>query len=167
MTSFGLSKDLNISSEEAQRFIDEYFLRYPNVKKYIDKTKEDARREGFVTTLLGRRRYLEQINSSNNQLRAFAERQAINAPIQGSASDMIKLAMVNIHNEIKKNAFKSQMIMQVHDELIFDVKKEELTSLAKLVKKNMENVLKLSIPIKVDIKAGKNWYEMEPLLLNS
>ena len=165
MSSFGLSKDLGISNEDAGRFIDEYFLRYPGVKKYIDETIAKAKKDGFVATLLGRRRYLKEINSPNNQLRGFAERQAINAPIQGSASDMIKLAMVNIHNELKKKLLKSKMILQVHDELIFDVDKNELNELYTLAVKDMENVLSLSVPIKVEAAYGKSWYSMESLEL--
>ncbi|MDP1852810.1 MAG: DNA polymerase I [Candidatus Omnitrophota bacterium] len=165
MSSFGLSKDLGISNEDAGRFIDEYFLRYPGVKKYIDETIAKAKKDGFVATLLGRRRYLKEINSPNNQLRGFAERQAINAPIQGSASDMVKLAMVNIHNELKKKLLKSKMMLQVHDELIFDVDKNELKELYTLAVRNMENVLSLSVPIKVEAAYGKSWYSMESLEL--
>ncbi|HDZ76508.1 MAG TPA: DNA polymerase I [Candidatus Omnitrophica bacterium] len=165
MTSFGLSKDLGISVDEAQKFIDDYFLRYPDVKKYIDTTIMNAQNDGFVTTLLGRRRYLSNINSKNNQLKLFAQRQAINAPIQGTASDMIKLAMVSLSKEIKEKKFVSEMILQVHDELIFDVKKDELNDLAILVKSNMESVLELSVPIEVDMKMGINWQEMESLVL--
>lgn len=164
ITSYGLSKDLDISNEEAQKFIDEYFLRYPDVKKYIDEMIKNARKDGFVTTLLGRRRYLPQINSDNVQLRMFAERQAINAPIQGTASDMIKLAMVNIQREFKKKALKSRMVLQVHDELIFDVDRHELAEVNKMVKGEMESVLKLSVPIKVEIRAGRSWYKMEPII---
>ncbi|MEK6714770.1 MAG: DNA polymerase I [Candidatus Omnitrophota bacterium] len=165
ISSFGLSKDLDISNEEAQKFIEEYFLRYPQVKKYIDDTIAAARKDGFTATLLGRRRYLNEINSSNNQLRAFSERQAINAPIQGSASDMIKLAMVNIHNELEKKSLNSKMIIQVHDELIFDAEKKEIDGLCALAVRNMENVLTLSVPIKVEAKSGKNWYNMKPITL--
>ncbi|PIQ88864.1 MAG: DNA polymerase I [Candidatus Omnitrophica bacterium CG11_big_fil_rev_8_21_14_0_20_42_13] len=161
MTNFGLSRDLDISNEEAQKFIDEYFLRYPKVRRYIDQTIEEAKRNGFAATLLGRRRYLPQLNSSNMQLKAFAERQAINAPIQGTASDMIKLAMIKISREMKENNLYSKMVLQVHDELIFDVKNAELEKLCRLIKSNMENVLKLSVPLKVDMKKGKNWYNME------
>lgn len=165
MTSFGLSKDLDIPPDEAQRFIDEYFLRYPGVKKYIDKTIAEARGTGFVATLLGRRRYLPQLNSANAQLKAFAERQAINAPIQGSASDLIKLAMIKIHRAFKEKNLKSRMVLQVHDELIFDVEESELKLVAGFVKEHMEGVLRLCVPLAVDVKAGKSWYDMKALNL--
>jgi DNA polymerase-1 len=162
LTSYGLSRDLGISFEEAQGFIDAYFLRYPKVKEYIEKQIKRAGEQGFVTTLLGRRRYIPEINNKNQGIRQFAQRQAVNTPIQGSASDLIKLAMIQIHKEIKKKGLGTKMILQIHDELVFDVPCEELKELARLSKEKMENVLELDVPIKVDIKIGKNWLEMEP-----
>ncbi|MCX5695610.1 MAG: DNA polymerase I [Candidatus Omnitrophica bacterium] len=161
LTSYGLSKDLGIPFEDAQSFIDAYFSRYPGVKKYIDSQIAQAKKEGFVTTMLGRRRYLPQINSKNQAVRQFAERQAVNTPIQGSASDLIKLAMIAIDREIKKKELKSRMALQIHDELLFDLPKDELPALAGLVRERMENALKLNVPVKVDIKKGHNWLEME------
>jgi DNA polymerase-1 len=163
LTSYGLSRDLGISIEEAQGFIDAYFLRYPKVKEYIEKQIKRAQGEGFVTTLLGRRRYIPEINNKNQGIRQFAQRQAVNTPIQGSASDLIKLAMIQIHKEIKKKDSKAKMILQIHDELVFDVPGEEQKELARLSKEKMENVLELDVPIKVDIKIGKNWLEMEEI----
>ncbi len=162
LTSFGLSRDLGISVDEAQAFIEAYFSRYPKVKDYVQEQINHAKKEGFVTTILGRRRYIPEINNKNQSIRLLAERQAINAPIQGSASDLIKLAMVKIHEQIKINALKTKMIIQIHDELVFDVFKEEMAEFVDLAMDKMENVLKLDVPIKVDIKKGKNWLEMEP-----
>ncbi len=161
LTSFGLSKDLRISPAEAQNFIDTYFLRYPKVKDYIDTQIKQAEIDGFITTIFGRRRYLPEIKNKNLNIRQFAQRQAVNTPIQGSASDLIKLAMIDIHNLIKNKNLKSRMILQVHDELVFDVPIKEEVVLVELVKERMENVLKLDVPIRVDIKKGRNWLEME------
>ncbi|MEI6631436.1 MAG: DNA polymerase I [bacterium] len=161
LTSYGLSRDLGISVDEAGRFIEAYFARYPRVEDYIQKQIEKAGEDGFVTTLLGRRRYIPQINNKNQALRQFAERQAVNTPIQGSASDLIKLAMVQIQRKLDSGGFKSTMILQIHDELLFDVAQPELKEVAALVKDSMEHVLKLDVPIRVDIKMGKNWLEMK------
>jgi DNA polymerase-1 len=163
LTSFGLSRDLGISVEEAQVFIDAYFSRYPKVKDYIEKQINQARKVGFVTTILGRRRYIPEINNKNQGIRQVAERQAINTPIQGSASDLIKLAMVKIHNQIKTKNLKARMILQIHDELLFDVPEKEMDDFTDLVKDRMENVLKLDVPIRVDMKKGRNWLEMEAI----
>ncbi len=161
LTSYGLSRDLNVGFDEAQSFIDAYFARYPGVKEYIEKQIKLCQKEGFVTTILGRRRYIPEINSKNQGIRQFAERQAVNTPIQGSASDLIKLAMIDIDKEIKKKELKSRMVLQIHDELLFDLPKDELHTLADLAREKMENVLKLDVPIKVDTKKGHNWLEME------
>lgn len=160
LTSYGLARDLGISLDQAQGFIDAYFLRYPKVKEYIEQQKALARKDGFVTTISGRRRYIPEINNKNQGIRQFAERQAVNTPIQGSASDLIKLAMIQIHGQIKKKNLKSKMILQIHDELVFDVVDAESSEFVRLVKPAMENVLKLDIPIVVVIKKGKNWLEM-------
>lgn len=160
LTSFGLSRDLNISFDEAQAFINAYFLRYPRVKEYIEKTIQDAQGKGFVSTILGRKRYIPEINSKNMAVRQFAQRQAVNTPIQGSASDLIKLAMINVQKEIRKRSLNSKMVLQIHDELLFDLPLGELSSLAGLVKDKMEKVLKLEVPVIVDIKKGHNWLEM-------
>jgi DNA polymerase-1 len=161
LTSYGLSRDLGIPVDQAQGFIDAYFLRYPKVKQYIQEQILKAQKNGFVTTLLERRRYIPEINNKNQGIRQFAERQAVNTPIQGSASDLIKLAMIKIHQQLGTGKLKAKMILQIHDELVFDVTQQELKELAGLVKDRMENVLKLDVPIKVDIKFGQNWLEME------
>ena len=162
-TSYGLSRDLNISPSQAQDFIDAYFVKYPQVQSYISSQISKAEELGFVTTVLGRRRYLPEINNKNLNIRQFAQRQAVNTPIQGSAADMIKLAMISIQNEIKARNLKSRMIMQIHDELVFEAHKDELKELTDFVKIKMENVFKFDVPIKVDIKQGRNWLEMEPV----
>ncbi len=161
LTSFGLSRDLGITVDEAQGFIDAYFLRYPKVKDYMQEQITRAKKEGFVTTILGRRRYLPEVNNKNQSIRQLAERQAINTPIQGSASDLIKLAMVKIYEQIKTRALKTRMIIQIHDELVFDVPQEETGLFVGLARDKMENALKLDVPVKVDIKKGRNWLEME------
>jgi len=163
LTSYGLSRDLGIPVDGAQGFIDAYFLRYPRVKEYIEKQIEKAENDGYVTTLCGRRRYIPEINNRNQGIRQFAQRQAVNTPIQGSASDLIKLAMIDIHKQLNLKKLKAKMVLQVHDELVFDVSAEELDELVVLVKDRMENVLKLDVPIKVDIKKGKNWLETEEI----
>lgn len=161
LTSFGLSKDLGISVDDAQGFIDAYFLRYPKVRDYIEQEISLAQKDGFVSTILGRRRYLPEINNKNQGIRQLAQRQAINTPIQGSASDLIKLAMVNIHEQLKIKNLKTKMIMQIHDELVFDMPQDEKEVFIGLARDKMENALELDVPVKVDIKKGHNWLEME------
>ncbi len=164
LTSYGLSRDLNIPPDEAQGFIDAYFTRYPGVREYIQEQIKLAKDKGFVTTILGRRRYIPEINNKNQAIRQFAERQAVNTPIQGSASDLIKLAMIDIHRQIKTRDLKSRMVLQIHDELVFDMPVNETEELIELVRTRMEGVLKLDVPIRVDIKKGRNWLEMEDVV---
>jgi len=164
MSSFGLSKELKITPAQAQNFIDDYFSRYPKVKGYISKTYRQVEKEGFVTTILGRRRKLPDINSSNIQLQEFARRQATNAPIQGSCADLIKVAMINIDRELVEKGLKTKLIMQIHDELVFDVASNELGKVKTIVKKHMEQAIKLAVPVKVNLKAGKSWGQMKPVL---
>lgn len=156
---FGLKTRLGITQNEAKNVIDTYFGTFKNVKKFIDDAIINAREKGFAETLLGRRRFLPNINSNNQMLRSSAERIAINMPIQGTAADMIKLAMINIYKEMKKQKFKSKMILQVHDELLFDARKDELEDLKPLVKELMENALKLDVPITVEMGTGENWLD--------
>jgi len=165
VSAYGLSQSTGMTPQEAAMFIDIYFKRYPRVKSYIDEMIELTRKQGFVTTLLGRRRYIPEINSSNRQKREFAERTAINTPIQGSAADLIKVVMIDIAKELSEgSAFggkdkKSKMILQVHDELVFEVSKDELDFVKEMVKDKMENTIQLDVPIKVDINVGENWLE--------
>ncbi len=158
ISAFGLSQRLNIPRQEASKLIEGYFITYPKVKEYMNKNIEFAKSQGYVKTIMGRRRYLPQIHSANTMIRGMAERNAINAPIQGSAADIIKLAMVKIHQKIK-NSFKSRMILQVHDELVFDVFKPELETIKEIVKYEMEHAVSLKVPLKVDIGVGNNWLE--------
>ncbi|MDD4909833.1 MAG: DNA polymerase I [Candidatus Omnitrophica bacterium] len=163
MSSFGLAKDLGVGNEEAEIFIHSYFQRYSGVKDFIDSCVAQARKDGFVSTILGRRRYIPEINSKNQALRMFSERQAINAPVQGSCADMIKLAMVNIQRIIFAKGLMSKMLLQVHDELVFEVVDREKDLFFELVKKEMEGVVRLSVPVRVDLKCGKNWLDLEPV----
>lgn len=162
LSPYGLSRDLEIPQEQARAFIESYFLRYPRVKEYLQTQIDKARKEGFVTTILGRRRYIPDIDNKNASIRSFAERQAINTPIQGSAADLIKLAMINIHEAINRKGFHSKLILQIHDELLFEVIPEEGDASIKLIRDKMENVYKLDVPIKVDVAIGKNWSRMLP-----
>ena len=159
MSPYGLSEALDISVQEAKEFIENYFHVYPGVKQYIERTIQEAKEKGYVTTLLGRRRYLPDINSSNNRVREFAERTAVNTPIQGSAADLIKIAMINIHRRLKQAGMQTKMILQVHDELAFEVPKAELQQAEELITREMERALKLSVPIKVEVGVGPNWLE--------
>lgn len=158
-TAYGLSQDLGLSISEADRFIKDYFERYDGIKQYLDAQKEKARRQGYLTTLFGRRAYFPDINASNVQMRQFAERAAINAPLQGSAADLIKVAMIQIQDRLKKEKFESLMIMQVHDELVFDVVGNEVSSLTALVKEEMEKACKLNVPLRADVAVGDSWYK--------
>jgi len=161
MSDYGLEQATELSREEAAQFITSYFEKYPGVKQYLESTKKQARETGYVQTLLGRRRFIPEINSSNRQVREAAERMAINMPVQGTSADVIKVAMLNLHREMDKRQLKSKMLIQVHDELIFEVPQEELEEMKKLVPQIMSTALKLSVPLKVDIKTGNNWGEME------
>ncbi|MEX0966801.1 MAG: DNA polymerase I [Bacteroidia bacterium] len=157
ISAFGLAQRLNIARSEASEIIRQYFAQYPNIKKYMDDRITMARKHGYVETLMGRRRYLRDINSSNHTVRGYAERNAINAPIQGTAADMIKVAMVNIHEAFLRENIRSHMILQVHDELIFDALKTEVEQVKRIVEDKMRNALKLEVPIVVEIGAGENW----------
>jgi DNA polymerase-1 len=159
MSAFGLSKELGISVKMAQEYIEGYFKRYKKVRIYLDGILEGARRDGFVCTLLNRRRYLPELKSKIPSVRQFAERMAINTPIQGTAADLIKVAMVNIANLFLKKKLSSRLIMQVHDELVVEAPKDEKEEVMTLVKKEMEEVVKLKVPLKVEIALGKNWDE--------
>ncbi len=159
MSAFGLAERLKISRSEASEIIKNYFKEYVGIQNYIDSQVDFAKANGFVETMLGRRRYLRDINSANSVVRNFAERNAINAPIQGSSADMIKIAMIEIDREMTARNLKSKMILQVHDELVFDVSKEELDVLQEIVRDKMLNALPLSIPIEVNLNTGENWLE--------
>ncbi|MGN7987488.1 DNA polymerase I [Pedobacter sp. 22226] len=156
-SAFGLSQNLGIPRKEAAEIIEQYFAQYPGIKRYMSDTMNFARENGFVETIMGRRRYLRDINSANQTVRGFAERNAINAPIQGSAADMIKIAMINIHKEMKAQNLQSTMTMQVHDELVFDVVRSEKEVMKAIIQDKMANAIKLTVPIVVEIGEGDNW----------
>jgi len=161
ISAFGLANDLKVTQPEAQEFIDKYFHRYPAVKKFMDNEIKKCEKNGYVTTLLNRRRYIPEINSKNGAMKQFAQRQAINTPVQGSAADLIKLAMINIQREIKEQKLKTKMISTVHDELIFESPPKEKTTVVDLIRDKMMHAVTLVVPIEVNVKVGKNWLEME------
>ncbi|MBQ1757233.1 MAG: DNA polymerase I, partial [Erysipelotrichaceae bacterium] len=161
MTDFGLAERLDIPVWQAKEFISQYFERYPNVRRFMDKTIEDCKTNGYVTTLLNRRREIPEINSSNHSLKEFGKRAAMNAPIQGSAADLIKIAMLNVRNRLKKEGLKSEMILQIHDELILNVPVEEKDRLMVLVEEEMENAMELKVPLLAQTECGSTWLEVK------
>ena len=158
VSAFGLAEQTGLSRSEAKELIDAYYETYPVLKKYIENQIQIAREQGYVETILGRRRYLKDINSRNHVVRGHAERNAVNAPIQGSAADIIKIAMINLQKKLKEN-YKTRMLLQVHDELVFDVPKDELETVKPLIKETMENAVKMNVPLEVEIGVGANWLE--------
>ncbi|MBN1151769.1 MAG: DNA polymerase I [Dehalococcoidia bacterium] len=161
MSDYGLEQATEFNRAEAGLFIKSYFQQYPGVQRWLEETKAQARDKGYVSTLLGRRRYMPEIRSSNRQVREAAERMAINAPVQGTSADIIKVAMIRIHEEMQQKKFRSRMLLQIHDELLFESPDDELPALSKLVRRLMPGALKLSVPLKVDLKSGPNWAEMK------
>jgi len=159
ISGFGLAQRLNIPRKEAQALIDAYFAEFPAVKEYMDGVVNQAREHEYVETMMGRRRYLRDINSRNFSQRGFAERNAVNAPIQGSAADLIKLAMINIHRWMEREGLRSQMIMQVHDELVFDAHRDEVDLLKAHIKPLMEEAYAMEVPLQVEVGQGENWLE--------
>ena len=159
ISGYGLGENLNISKSEADEFIKKYYELYPGVKKYMDDTIRTTKETGYVKTLFGRVRKIDEIKNSNFMVRQMGERMALNTPIQGTSADIMKLAMINIYNKFKELNIQSKMILQVHDEILVDTKKEELELVSKIVKEEMENVYKLSVPLKAEVDYGINWYE--------
>ena len=159
ISAFGLSQRLRISRADAKKIIEDYFANFPAISSYIEDTLASAREFGYVETLFGRRRYLPEINARNATARALAERTAVNAPIQGTSADIIKLAMINVDKRITQEGLQSRMILQIHDELVFDAVLEEVDALQRIVKEEMENVIELSVPLTVECNYGKNWLE--------
>jgi DNA polymerase-1 len=160
MSPFGLSRELGIGAREAKQYIDQYFSRYPGVGEYIERVKEQARKDGYVRTILGRRRYIRDINSRNKVLRESAERMAINAPIQGSAADIIKIAMIRIDREFRGGKMGARLVLQVHDELIAEAPEEEASETEAIVRDAMVEAASLSVPLTVSMSRGKNWGEI-------
>ena len=165
ISSFGLAKGINLSRAQAQAYIDSYFLRYPGVKAFLDGAVEQGKKEGYVKTLFGRRRYLPNLKSRNFALRSFAARTAMNSPIQGSAADIIKLAMLKVHAALKREGLRSKLLLQVHDELVLEVPAGELEAAAALLKREMEGVWELAVPLVVDVYYGKNWRDVKRFTL--
>jgi len=159
ISSFGLAQRLKIGRAEAKKIIEDYFTNFPSISSYIEATLAGARENGCVETIFGRRRYLPDINSKNGTVRALAERNAINAPIQGTSADIIKLAMKNVAARIRKEGLQSRMVLQIHDELVFDAVREEVPRLEQIVREEMENVIELTIPLTVECNHGHNWLE--------
>ena len=159
ISSFGLSSDLNISRKEASDFIEEYFRTFPDVKNYLDVCVEKAKKDGYVTTQFGRRRPLPELSSSNFMQRSFGERVAMNAPIQGMAADIMKIAMINVRHRFEKEGLKSKVILQVHDELLVEAPEAEADRASELLKEEMENAVSLSVPMTVEVSRGMNWLE--------
>lgn len=159
ISSFGLSEDLKIDVGSAKKFMDNYLETYPGISEYMDKEKKEAYKNGYVTTIMNRRRVIDELKSSNYMVRSGGERMALNTPIQGSAADILKKAMVDLHREMTKRNLKSKILIQVHDELVLNVYKDELEEVKELVRDKMENVIKLDVPLKVDIETGNDWYE--------
>ena len=159
ISSFGLSQDLGITREEAKRYIEEYFVTYPGVKKFLDDTVASAKESGYVTTLYGRIRPVPELNNSNYMMRQFGERVAMNSPIQGTAADIMKIAMIRVHDALLKDGLDAKILVQVHDELLLEVKKEEADKAAKLLQKQMENAAELAVKLEVDVHTGNDWYD--------
>ena len=161
MSEYGLEQATELSREAAAQFITAYFEKYSGVKQYLEATKEQVKKTGSVQTMLGRRRLIPEINSSNRQVREAAERMAINMPVQGTSADIIKVAMIHLYREMEKRQLKSKMLLQVHDELVFEVPEAEVKTMCQLVPEIMSTALTLSVPLKVDINTGSNWGEMK------
>ena len=159
ISDFGLSNNLGISRKEAKAYIETYFERYPGIKDYMERVVREARDKGYVETLFKRRREIPDINSRNFNVRGFAERTAINSPIQGSAADILKIAMIHLDQALERGAYKTKMLLQVHDEIVLQVPSDELAAIKELVKETMESAIELAVPLEADENEGKTWYE--------
>ena len=159
VSAFGLSNQTDLSRSEAKELIDTYYKTYPKLRNYMSEQVDFARDNGYVQTVLGRRRYLKDINAGNQVVRGAAERNAVNAPIQGSAADIIKIAMINIHKKLSEGDYKTKMLLQVHDELVFDCYKPELEEMKTLIQSEMENAYQMAVPLDVEVGIGENWLE--------
>ena len=159
ISSFGLSEDLSITQKEAAQYIEQYFKTYPGIKIFLDDTVKHAKEMGYVVTLFGRRRPVPELSSSNFQQRAFGERVAMNAPIQGTAADIMKIAMVGVNRQLKEKHMKSRLVLQVHDELLIEAHLSELEQVKEILKEEMEQAASLEVPLEIDMHTGENWYE--------
>ena len=165
LSAHGMTRQTNLNYQESNLFINEYFEKYPKINDYINSTKQSALDNGYVETLSGRRRYIPEISHSNFQVRNAAERMAINMPIQGTAADILKIAMIKIQSQITENKLNSKMLLQVHDELIFECPKDEISEIKNILNKLMTNSLELLVPLKIEYKLGKEWGNMEKTLV--
>ncbi|MDD5826276.1 MAG: DNA polymerase, partial [Bacilli bacterium] len=159
ISSYGLASDLNISVKDAKNFIDAYFQTFPGIKTYMDKAIQEAHEVGYVKTIMGRKRVIDELNNSNYMIRSMGERMALNTPIQGSSADILKKAMIEIDQKFEEFNLKSRMLLQIHDELVFNVYETELDEVKKIVQEVMENTVQLTVPLKVELNLGKNLYE--------
>jgi DNA-directed DNA polymerase len=159
ISSFGLSQDLSISKKEAAQYIEQYFATYPKVKEFIDKLVADAKEKGYTETMFGRRRPIPELSSSNFMQRSFGERVAMNAPIQGTAADIIKIAMIKVWKALKEEGLKSRLILQVHDELLVETAQEEEARVREILTENMKSAADLAVTLEIDLHTGNNWYE--------
>ena len=161
ISGFSLSKDIGTTVSEATKYIKNYLMNYPSIDRYLDEVVKDAERDGYTTTIMGRKRYIPELKSSKAPLRAFGKRVAMNAPIQGSAADIMKVAMINVDKALSDSGLDARIVMQVHDELIIEVKDSEVERCKAILKEQMERAAELSIPLTVDVSSGKNWLEQE------
>ncbi len=159
ISSFGLSQDLGITRQEAAKYIEDYFATYPGVKEFLDRTVADAKSTGYVTTIYGRRRPIPELKNSNYMMRQFGERVAMNSPIQGTAADIMKIAMIRVYDALKKSGLDARILVQVHDELLLEVKHKDADAAVKLLKEEMENAANLAVKLEVDVHTGNDWYE--------
>ena len=159
ISSFGLSQDLSISTKEAKAYIDEYFKTYPGIKSFLDKAVEDTKEKGYCSSMFGRRRPVPELKSSNHMQRAFGERIAMNSPIQGTAADLIKLAMLHVYDSLKKAGLQSKLILQIHDELLIETKTEETEMVREILTKEMKQVCDMAVSLEIDLHTGTDWYE--------
>ena len=159
ISSFGLSQDLSITRQEAQEYIEQYFKTFPGIKRFLDQTVADAKKNGYVTTMFGRRRPVPELSSSNFMQRSFGERVAMNAPIKGTAADIIKIAMNRVNDCLRSRRMRSRLILQVHDELLVETAKEELDEVREIMVREMQQAAELKVRLEVDIHSGENWYE--------
>ena len=159
ISSFGLSQDLSISTKEAKEYIDRYFETYPGIKGFLDGLVSGAKAQGYVTTMYGRRRPIPELKSSNYMQRSFGERVAMNSPIQGTAADIIKIAMIRVHDRLREEGLKSRLILQVHDELLIEAYEEEAERVEQILQEEMQQAAELDVPLEIDMHRGRNWYE--------
>ncbi len=159
ISSFGLSQDLSISTKEASNYIESYFETYPGVKQFLDRQVQQAKEQGYVMTMFGRRRPVPELSSSNYMQRSFGERVAMNSPIQGTAADIIKIAMIRVSESLRRENLRSRLILQVHDELLIETYEDEIEQVKAILKKDMETAAELSVELEIDMKQGKDWYE--------